>query len=95
MTPTEAMCLPAAGGAVVVALDIPDGAPVAVREGMVRRRLTMTEGRCPCGAVLRRPNRAARRRLRGQVLVVDVAHEPDCPATSENLRSALAAWNSR
>jgi hypothetical protein len=55
-----------------------------VREGIARRRITATTGRCPCGATWSPPNRAARRAAarRGEVVMPEVVieHEGDCPA---------------
>jgi hypothetical protein len=46
-----------------------------IREGIVRRRLTVSEGRCPCGAELRMPEPRP-----GVFTHVTVEHEPGCPA---------------
>jgi hypothetical protein len=75
--------------ALVVLLPIPDDAPAEVREGLARRNIVNTGGTCPCGAVMRLPNRAARR---AGVVDVSAAHEDDCPATDENIRPALRRW---
>lgn len=66
---------------------IPDAAPPAVREGLARRRIVSTTGRCPCGGRLTLPNRAERRRARkqGRVIHADVEHELECPAISPQL----------
>lgn len=65
--------------------------PAAVREGLARRRITVLEGTCPCGATFRPPNRAERRRAArtGQLLRASVAHENGCPATDEAIITAL------
>jgi hypothetical protein len=73
--------------ALVVLTDVPDDAPELVEEGITRRNLTNMGGTCPCGAVMPRPNRAARRA--GRVLPVHVIHEDDCPATDEAILAAL------
>jgi hypothetical protein len=66
----------------VVDIEIPDGAPLEVREGLARRALVNAGGICPCGARMILPNRAARRRAaRGSgMLPVTVKHENECPA---------------
>ncbi len=78
--------------AAVLDSSIPDDAPPAVREGLARRAIVNRGGTCPCGARAVLPNRAERRRNRGQVLRVAVWHEPGCPAGDEALLAALAAW---
>jgi len=50
--------------------------PPRIREGAARRRLTVTTGRCPCGARLVMPKLRA-----GDVVRIVVEHEPGCPAT--------------
>jgi hypothetical protein len=75
----------------VVLLPVPDDAPAEIREGLARRNIVNRGGTCPCGAVATVPNRAERRR-RGGVVSVQILHEDDCPATDENIRPALAAW---
>ncbi len=64
------------GSVVLVLPDIPDDAPQRVREGMARRRLVATTGRCPCGAELVVPEIRP-----GAVVTVAVEHEAGCPAT--------------
>jgi hypothetical protein len=76
--------------AAVVLTDVPDDAPEPVKEGITRRNLTNMGGTCPCGAVMLRPNRAARRA--GRVLPVHVVHEDDCPACDANLIEAWRGW---
>ena len=59
--------------------------PPAVREGIARRRVLALTGQCPCGAAS--PFDAARI---SPVMVLEVVrHEPDCPATNENLSRAV------
>jgi len=74
--------------------EIPDDAPSAVREGLVRRRLTALEGRCPCGAGVAMPNRAARRRAvrSGVPARILVEHEADCAASDRMLSAAMGRW---
>jgi hypothetical protein len=71
----------------VLTTEIPDDAPPALREGLARRRLVATTGRCPCGAVLELPDLVP-----GAVLTAAVAHEPDCPATDDAIAQAVAGW---
>jgi hypothetical protein len=75
--------------ALVVLIDIPDDAPADVKEGVTRRNLVNTGGTCPCGAVMRFPNRAARR---AGVTQAQIVHEDDCPATDTNVTDALRRW---
>ncbi len=74
--------------------EIPEDAPHEVREGLVRRRLTALEGKCPCGALAVLPNREQRRRAARTrtSLRIAVMHEPDCPAVDRVLEAALARW---
>jgi hypothetical protein len=76
----------------VVAPQIPDDAPTAVREGLARRRLVNAGGTCPCGARMQLPNRATRRQARreGRVTHVSIEHDDDCPAVTANLNAAMA-----
>jgi hypothetical protein len=77
----------------MLATSIPDDAPDAVREGMVRRRLVAMGRTCPCGARVVGPNRATRRANRGVSLQrVLCVHDDACPASDENMRAALDAW---
>jgi hypothetical protein len=62
--------------------DIPDDAPAIVREGLARRRLVATTGRCPCGATLTVPAGALKP---GTVTTVKIEHEDDCPAIADEL----------
>lgn len=76
--------------------DIPKDAPHEVREGLARRRIAALAGRCPCGATVTLPSRAARRRaVRQRVsLRIVVEHEDGCPATEQALTQALRRWAS-
>jgi hypothetical protein len=76
--------------------ELPEDAPHDVLEGLARRRLTALDGRCPCGAVVEMPGRAARRRAarRGVPVRVVVEHENDCPAVDRVLGAALGRWMS-
>jgi hypothetical protein len=58
------------GGVLYVVPAVIDEMPGELREALDRRRRTLVEGRCPCGAV---PDRA-----RGEA-----AHEVDCPASDD------------
>jgi len=71
----------------LLTVEIPDDAPPALREGLARRRLVATTGRCPCGAVLELPDLVP-----GALTVAAVEHEPDCPATDEAIAEAMAEW---
>lgn len=77
-----------------VLTDPPEDAPPEVREGIARRNVTALGGRCPCGATLRLPNRAERRRAArsGQPVHVEVQHEDNCPAVTANIESAIRRW---
>jgi hypothetical protein len=73
---------------------IPDDAPEAIREGVARRRITAIDGKCPCGAQLVLPNRAARRKAArtGTPIHMRVEHEDDCPAIDDALDEAIRRW---
>jgi hypothetical protein len=68
---------------IVEEFDIPDDAPEELKEALGRRTLVANGGRCPCGAQVKPPNRAARRRAvrRGYDIATEVWHRPDCPAS--------------
>lgn len=66
---------------------IPEDAPYAVREGIARRRVAATTGRCPCGAVTDYGELAA-----GTVGVGEVQHERLCPAATAKLVKACRRW---
>lgn len=75
--------------AVLVTAEIPDDAPPAIREGLARRRLVATTGRCPCGAELVLPCAPPA----GALTVVAVEHEDDCPANDQAMAEAIAGWH--
>ena len=79
---------------IVVDSDIPDAAPPAVREGLARRRIMNFGGICPCGAQLVMPSREHLRRsaATGVPVSVTIEHEDGCPAITEALVAAMAAW---
>jgi hypothetical protein len=65
--------------------EIRESDPPAVREGLARRRLLATEGRCPCGAEV--PFDPAI--IAPGIVSAAVVHEADCPAAEANLSAAL------
>ncbi len=71
----------------VLTAEIPDNAPPALREGLGRRRLVVTTGRCPCGAGLDLPDAVP-----GALALGAVEHERDCPANDEAIAEAIAGW---
>jgi hypothetical protein len=72
---------------------IPDDAPDLVKEGLSRRALVNEGGNCPCGALYPRPNRAQRRKLETvDYLRIEILHEADCPAETENLVALVREW---
>lgn len=74
---------------------IPDDAPEEIREGLARRAIVNAGGTCPCGAVMRFPTRAERRRAPkrpGCVPAAVARHEDDCPAVDEALIEAARRW---
>lgn len=73
------------GPVLYVVPPLDDGMPALAKEGLARRRLVMTTGRCPCGATLTMPKDLQR----GTITHVRVEHEVDCPAVDENLLRAL------
>lgn len=86
--------------ALVVLHDIDETMPPDLREGLVRRNIVMTTGRCPCGATRTGPNRAQRRAIHcnraagrpGLVMHAAVEHENGCPAIDEVLHAAITEW---
>lgn len=72
---------------------VPESAPPALREGLVRRRLAVVEGACPCGARRPRLSRQVRRAAaRGAGLAaawLTVVHASDCPGGDEVLIGLL------
>lgn len=78
--------------AVLVLPVIRESDPSEVREGIARRRLVGTTGRCPCGAVRHLPNRAQRRadQKAGRASLMEVVHEDGCPATDAELRRLIS-----
>jgi hypothetical protein len=65
---------------VLVGPDITEDQSPDVREGIVRRRLVVTTGVCPCGARFELPEL-----VRSTVTYIRVEHEPDCPALIRDL----------
>ncbi|BBG04594.1 MULTISPECIES: hypothetical protein [Pseudonocardia] len=70
--------------ALVVAPEIAEHYPPAVREGLARRRLVQAGGRCPCGARMVLPNRAERRKAArtGEMLRATAAHDDERASTA-------------
>ena len=56
--------------------ELEDDADEYEKERATRRRLVASTGRCPCGAELHVPDDIEP----GTVLIIEVEHEPDCPA---------------
>lgn len=61
--------------AVYVGPILNDADPPRRKEGIARRRLVITGGRCPCGATIGTPYRHA-----DGLIHVNVEHEDGCPA---------------
>ena len=61
--------------------------PAPVREGLVRRRVLATTGRCPCGA--ESPFDPAV--IPAGLAISAVVHAADCPAAESNLTAARRA----
>lgn len=66
--------------------------PPEIREGIVRRRLAVLHGRCPCGG-RKDLDRAARRALarKDNVTVWGFQHADGCPAVDDVLVEAIRA----
>lgn len=83
--------LPDGRRALYVGMEIRDSDPAAVKEGLSRRRVLATTGRCPCGAVapfdpsLISPGLAQRATV----------HAPNCPADDDTLRAAILRTDRR
>ncbi|KAA1423404.1 hypothetical protein FE697_007270 [Mumia zhuanghuii] len=71
--------------------ELPDAAPVAIKEGLARRAAAERDGRCDCGAPLQTPLRPRRRAAlkRGQLLRGRIDHTSDCPAATAALEAAM------
>lgn len=67
---------------------IPEDAPPRIREGIARRRIAATTGRCPCGAVIDYDAG----RLDG-ASVAEVYHDRRCPADTARLAKHLRRWS--
>lgn len=67
--------------ALVITPEIPEDSAPAVREGLARRAICATTGRCPCGAVasLSGPSRP------GEVTYLTFDHDDACPASDAAL----------
>lgn len=80
--------------ALIVTSVIPEDAPADVREGLARRLVVSTGGRCPCGAEMVMPSRRERRAAmhRGEFIRVAIWHESDCPAGEDLLTAAIERW---
>jgi hypothetical protein len=89
---TDICSLPDGTRVLVVDAVIPDDAPEQLREALARRAIVNRGGTCPCGAVMRRPNRAQRR---AGATVATIAHEPTCPAGDAVLTPLLTAWEAQ
>ena len=72
---------------------LPEGLADVVAEGIVRRRLVVLTGACPCGATYALPPRRVRRAAArtGQLLHGAVLHEDHCAAICAELDAHLAA----
>lgn len=70
------------GGNVLLPV-VPEAAPDAVREGLLRRRTTAHGHPCPCGA-------STTTDAIGRA--IETRHAGDCPAEESVLRAAVAAW---
>lgn len=77
-------------------MTVPEDAPPAVREGLVRRRIQAEEGVCPCDGLLiwrdEHPELSVWEGVGRGGTVVQV-HRDECPAHDLNLLPALAAWD--
>jgi len=78
---------PDRGRMLLVLPTIPDHAPYVIREGIARRRIAATTGRCPCGATVDYDAAVA-----GKVNIAEVHHEARCPAATEKLVKAVRRW---
>ncbi len=77
--------LPDGSLALYVGEAIRESDPPTVREGLARRRMLATEGRCPCGASVPFDPRL----IAPAVALREVEHADDCPAADANLAAAM------
>lgn len=93
---TEQLVTTVAGRpAAVVVPVIPADASPALREGLRRRRVAATLGRCPCGAVRPAPT-AVQHAAAGQGQAhMPIPHKADCAAHDDLLGPELDAWQNR
>lgn len=64
---------------------IRDSDPAEVKEGLSRRRILATTGRCPCGAA----SPFAPAAISPASVIRSVVHAADCPAAEEILSAAM------
>lgn len=78
---------------VLVTPPIPDDATPELREALARRRIALTEHRCPCGGRPVHPSRQQRRAAQraGIIAQVRVDHVAGCPAPRAG--ALLADWS--
>ncbi len=71
---------------------IPADATPALAEGLRRRRVAGTLGRCPCGAVRPAPTAVQDAAAEQGTAHMPFPHKADCPAHDGLLGPELAAW---
>lgn len=78
----------------IVDTEIPDDAPVALRESLARRAIVNSGGTCPCGAKFAMPSREVRRLAtkKGLAIEITVEHAEGCPASSDVMVTAFRSW---
>ena len=76
------------GRALAAVPALPDRLPADLKEAMARRRATILEGECPCGARLDLDTAGAP----GTVAHADAAHDPACPAHDRNTARLVRLW---
>lgn len=90
---TEQVPVTVAGRPAVTELPvIPADASPALREGLRRRRVAATLGRCPCGAVRPTPTAVQHAAADQGAAHMPIPHAADCAAHDELLGPEVERW---
>lgn len=83
---------PSVGRIAAVLPVIPEDAPYRIREGIARRRIVITTGVCPCGALADLQLMLDDASTGRPVGAGEVVHERGCPADTATLVKAIRRW---